>query len=238
MPTRAGWSCHVGKTRERSGIGRRSHASLGFCPASFLRPFCRAHLVGRLCRRRRGWLSIPIGARIHCAPIGWHGRWPGAAERLPAGRGGLAEVARVDCLLRSACRPHPTANALLPPGAAFAACAGKRFTGSAGMSICGTAVQTKMPTGIAPASLPGSSGTHRATRWDFCAACRPGAASRPADGCGRPPRSITGCRCFGCGANGAIHRGRCCWTIGLAEPPGHQSRRARRQVRDRGPRSA
>ena len=47
-----------------------------------------------------------------------------------------------------------------------------------------------------------------------CAACRPAAAPRAADGCGRPPRSITACRCFGCGANGAIRRGRRCSTIG------------------------
>src|SRR5580700_4987272 len=54
----------------------------------------------------------------------------------------------------------------------------------------------------------------RAAKPVCCGACRHAAARRAAAGCGRPPRSITGCRCSGCGANAATRRGRRCWITG------------------------
>jgi hypothetical protein len=41
-----------------------------------------------------------------------------------------------------------------------------------------------------------------------------GAAPRPAGGCGRPPRSITGSRCSGCGASTATRSGHHCSASG------------------------
>ena len=147
----AGWSCRVGKTRRRSEIGGRSLASPRLCRPSFRPRFCPARWAGRSCRRRRGWPSIPIGARIRCAPIVWRGRSLDAVEHLLAGRGASGIVARADCRPRSARRPHHTANAPLGASPDFAACAGSQSIVSVGTSICGAAVQTKMPAGIAPA---------------------------------------------------------------------------------------
>src|ERR1700685_4079316 len=68
------------------------------------------------------------------------------------------------------------------------------------------------------------------------AACRLAVAAKAADACGRPPRSITACRCFGSGASIATRHGRRCLPIGACRtcrrstatltPPNARTRRA------------
>jgi hypothetical protein len=53
---------------------------------------------------------------------------------------------------------------------------GTLCTSSAGTGICGTPVQTRMRSGIVPASLPGNSGTHRIVRRVSSVASKDGAA--------------------------------------------------------------
>jgi hypothetical protein len=56
-----------------------------------------------------------------------------------------------------------------------------------------------------------------------------GDAAKPADGCGGTLRLTTACHYFERGANTEAAR-----FLGIAKPSGHQSRRPRRKMRDRG----
>jgi hypothetical protein len=53
-----------------------------------------------------------------------------------------------------------------------------------------------------------------------CGACRRDAAAKPAGGYGRAPRSTTGSRCFGFGANTGMLHGRSCSIIGACQIQG------------------
>jgi hypothetical protein len=92
-------------------------------------------------------------------------------------------------------------------GPVSAASAASRSTGLGGMWTCGVVARTGMPSGMPPAWSPGTCGWRQAIMPVSSGAYSNGAAPRPAGGYGRPPRSITGSRCSGYGANTATRSG-------------------------------
>jgi hypothetical protein len=214
---RGGRLCPNGKRRRRKEIASRSRASPGHCRASFHRPFCLGRSAAHSYRRRHASQSIRIGGRIQFAPIAWGVRLPPAAERLAAGADGSATTARTDCQPHSERHRRPIANAHTRGVPDSAVCAGNRFIASAGMSICGTPVPTRMRSGTALAWSHGNSGMRRVARPGSCGVCKHDVAAKPADGCGRAPRLTTASRRFGCGANTGTRRGRSCSIIGACQ---------------------
>ena len=156
--------CPNGKRRRRREIANRPRASPRHCRPSSRQPFCLGRSTARSCRRRRGWRSIPIGARIRYAPIAWRARLLPAAERLAAGLGGSAATARTDYQSHSGPRRPPIANEHTRGVPDSAVCAGNRFIASAGMSICGAPVPTRTRSGTARAWSHGNSGTRRVAK--------------------------------------------------------------------------
>jgi hypothetical protein len=207
--------CPNGKRRRRKEIASRSRASPRHYHPSFHRLFCLGRSTAPLCRRRPGWRSILIGARIQFAPIGWRASLPNAAERPRAGSGGSALIAIVDSRPHSGSHRRPIANEHTRRVPDSAVCVGNRFIASAGMSICGTPAPTRRRSGTAPAWSHGNSGMRRVASPGSCGACKHDAAAKPAGGYGRAPRWITVSRCFGCGANTGTLHGRSCWIIGV-----------------------
>jgi hypothetical protein len=116
-------------------------------------------------------------------------------------------------------------------GPVSAASAASRSTGSVGMWTCGVVARTGMPSGTPPAWSPGTCGWRRAIMHVSSSAYSNDAAPRPAGGCGRPPRSITGPAVPG------VARARphavtiTARLLGRTEPAGHQSRRAFGEMR-------
>ena len=207
--------CPNGKRRRRKEIASRSRASPRHCHPSFHLPSCLGRSTARSCRRRLGWRSIPIGARIRYAPIAWRAPLLPAAERRAAGPGGSAAPARTDYQPHSERHPRPIANAHTRGVPDSAVCAGNRFIALAGMSICGTPAPTIRRSGTAPAWSHGNSGTRRVARPGSCGACRRDVAAKLAGGYGRAPRWTIASRCFGCGANFETRHGQSCWIIGV-----------------------
>ena len=63
----------------------------------------------------------------------------------------------------------------------------------------------------------GNFGMRQVVKPGFCAACKLGAAAKPADAFGRAPRSITASHCFGCGTSIGMLPGRNFLIIGACQ---------------------
>ena len=134
-----------------------------------------------------------------------------------AGPGDSVASARTGYQPHSERHPRPIVNTHTREVLDSAVCAGNRFIGSAGMSICGTPAPTRRRSGTVRAWSHGNSGTRRVAKRGSCGACRLVAAAKPAAGYGRAPRWTTASRCFGCGANTGTRHGRSCSIIGACQ---------------------
>jgi hypothetical protein len=139
------------------------------------------------------------------------------AERRVAGYGASATTVGTDYRAHSAHHPRLIGNVRTRRVRVSAACAGKRFIASVGMSISGTLAQTRMQHGTVPVWSHGNSGMRRAVRRGSCAVCKRVAAAKPVDGCGRPPRLTIASRFFGCGTSVETIRGRSFSVIGACQ---------------------
>jgi hypothetical protein len=157
-------------------------------------------------------LAIDSYWRAH--PTGWRGRSRRAAVSRKVGRGNSARR-RAAGPPPSGSRPRLIAKRLLRAARASAACAASQSINSAGMSICGARAGTSARAGMAPASLPGSSGMRQASRRRCYGGCRRAAAATRAAAFGKTRRSITACRFTGSGASIALPRGPTCSATGV-----------------------
>jgi len=209
--------CPTGKRRKRKRIGGRLLASPRHCHRSFHRLFYLARLAAHSCRRRHGSRSIRIGVLIHFALTAWRARLLPAAERQAVGVGGSARTTRTGWQSLSGHHPRPFGNAHTRLALAFAVCADNRFIASASMWICGTSGPIRTRPGTVHAWSHGNSGLRQVITRSSCGVCKRGAAAKAADGCGRAPKLIIVSRCFECGANTGMHRGRRSSIIGACQ---------------------
>lgn len=200
---------------EKAERNRRSLARLSKALPPNFPPAVLARAFGRPFIPPTPRLAIESYWQAHpSALIVWHALWRLALALPSDGHGESATAARLDWQRPSERRRLLTENQPTAWVQGFAVYAASPFIGSAGTRICGMPDQTRMRSGIVPASSLGSFGTRRTARQHSCVGCKAGAAAKQANGCGRMPRWTTGSRCFQSGGTIAMKDGRNCFAIG------------------------